>query len=393
MENYSQIDQEHQPLPDDFIPTPNQKPWRIAILGLMALVGSIIGLSFHYILKPQPLVPQAPTASKNNPSTIPSIEASPQSAPTPLKIPPATLLTGGKQMFQTFNNCGPASLTMALSYFGINETQQSLGQALRPYQNPQGDNDDKSVSLNELAAKAKEYDLIAYHRPAGTTEQLEALVALNLPVITRTLLTTNDDIGHYRVVKGYDQTQQLLIQDDSYQGKDISYTYQQFEQLWQPFNNEFVVLVPVAQQTQVETVLGELLDESNAWKVALARATQQLRQNPQDAYAGLNQSVAYYHLGQYQQSIKAYETVATGLPHRALWYQLEPLLAYYQLGQYQQFNQLANQILNGGNRAYSELHHLKGLIFQKQGQGQAAAEAFATANLYNSQPYWQANIL
>ncbi len=396
MENDPPIQLENQTQSAGSSVSKSRVHWLLPLGGIgLIIIG--LGISWTFWQSTR-LTPSTPLSSPTPLTEADSAKPPPQPlssplAPSPRVIPRSKTLSGGKQMFQTFNNCGPASLTMALSYFGIDETQQSLGQALRPYQNPQGDNDDKSVSLSELAAKAQEYDLLAYHRPAGTIEQLEALVALDLPVITRTLLTADDDIGHYRVVKGYDQTQQILIQDDSYQGKDIAYTYQQFEQLWQPFNNEFLVLVTPAKQAQVEQALGNLLSESQTWNIALNQTQQQLEQNPQNAYASLNQSVAYYHLGQYENAVMAYETVADRLPHRALWYQLEPLLAYYQLEQYQQFHQLADQILNGGNRAYAELHYLNGLILQKQDQNGAAVEAFATATKYNSQPYWKTNLL
>ena len=45
---------------------------------------------------------------------------------------------------------------MALSYYGVRESQQDLGRDLRPYQNPQGNNDDKSVTLAELAENKPE---------------------------------------------------------------------------------------------------------------------------------------------------------------------------------------------------------------------------------------------
>src|SRR3990167_5746090 len=48
----------------------------------------------------------------------------------PPTIPPSPttkVLTGGYHTFQTFNNCGPASLSMALRYFGINVSQHDLG--------------------------------------------------------------------------------------------------------------------------------------------------------------------------------------------------------------------------------------------------------------------------
>ena len=124
--------------------------------------------------------------------------------PTPTPLPDKIILVNDYQIFQTFNNCGPAALSMALSYYGINKSQKELGQELRPYQIPKGNNDDKSVTLEEMAQKAQEFNLIPYHRPNGTIEVLQKFIAIGIPIITRTRLTQYDDIGHYRVIKGYD---------------------------------------------------------------------------------------------------------------------------------------------------------------------------------------------
>src|SRR3990167_907362 len=90
-----------------------------------------------------------------SPTPAPSVTTSSDSTPVTL-IKPAEqkTLKNDFHIFQTFNNCGPASLSMALSYFGIKASQKVIGDGLRPYQNPQGDNDDKSVTLNEMREKA-----------------------------------------------------------------------------------------------------------------------------------------------------------------------------------------------------------------------------------------------
>src|SRR3990172_766097 len=82
-------------------------------------------------------------------------------------LPERKILHNSYHVFQTFNNCGPAALSMALSYFDIQKSQQELGNILRTYQIADGNNDDKSVTLAEMGELAKSYGLIPYHRPNG----------------------------------------------------------------------------------------------------------------------------------------------------------------------------------------------------------------------------------
>ena len=191
-------------------------------------------------------------------------------------------------IFQTFNNCGPASLSMALSYYGINQNQEKLGIELRPYQNPQGDNDDKSVTLEEMAEKALEYNLTPYHRPNGSIELIKAFITYDIPVITRTLSKENDDIGHYRLIRGFDDTLGQFIQDDSLQGADLKYSYGEFLNLWQGFNYEYLVLVPKEKQALAESILRESNDEKKAWEKALELAQKELQENPDDIFTKFN---------------------------------------------------------------------------------------------------------
>ncbi len=316
----------------------------------------------------------------------------PTSQPSPAPLPQQKTLPGGTQVFQTFNNCGPAALSMALSHYGITVSQQQLGQQLRPYQHPRGDNDDKSVTLDEVAAKAREYGLLAYHRPAGDMELVKRFIALDIPVLTRTWLHAGEDIGHFRLIKGYDDDSLQLIQDDSLQGANLRYNYADFLDLWRAFNYEFVVLVPPEKQAEAESILGELLDERQAWQKSLGLAEAALQENPDDLYAGFNKSVALYHLNDYTGSTQAFATIESRLPSRMLWYQLEPVLSYLKLGDTQKVLEIADKILANQNRAYSELYFLKGVISQQQSDQSAAEEAFRLANFYNTTGSWKANL-
>lgn len=312
-------------------------------------------------------------------------EVVPSPTPTLPPIPSAkTLSNGGYHIFQSFNNCGPAALSMALRFYGINVTQAELGQALRPYQIPGGDNDDKSVTLEEVAKKGEEYGLIPYLRPMGNDELVKQFIANDIPVITRTWLKKDDDIGHYRIIKGYDDTQGIFIQDDSLQGKDLEYSYADYDDIWKKFNYEYLVLVPKEKQELAERIIGEDTDEKIAWEKAAKKSQEELASNPADADAGFNLSVAYYKLGEYEKSVEEFEKVENRLSFRTLWYQIEPILSYYELGNDQKVLEISDKILNNQNRAYSELYILRGKIYQKQGNTEAARQEFEKAVMYNS---------
>jgi tetratricopeptide (TPR) repeat protein len=310
----------------------------------------------------------------------------PHPSPIPNKLQlifPASskVIPNSYHVFQSFNNCGPAALSIALSYYGISKTQQELGQILRPYQVPSGDNDDKSVTLEELAEHSKQYDLIPYLRPNGSIDKIKLFISYDIPVITRTWLKENDDIGHYRIVKGYNNSE--LIQDDSLQGKNLSYGNEEFLNLWEKFNYEYLVLVPKDKKEIAEAILGEDIDEKTAFQKSLEFSQSQLRKDPNNIYAKFNESITYYHLGEYQNSVKSFEEVEDKLPFRTLWYQIEPILSYQKLKKYDRVFEITDKILNNQNRAFSELYQIRGEIFQEQGKTEEAKSEFEKAIQYN----------
>lgn len=308
-------------------------------------------------------------------------------APTPtftlINAPQSKTLKNDYHIFQTFNNCGPAALSMALSYYGINKTQQELGNDLRPYQIPNGDNDDKSVTLEEMAEKSKEYGLIPYHRPNGNIDIVKQFIANDIPVITRTWLKENDDIGHFRIIKGYDVELKQIVQDDSLQGSNLTYSYNLFNTLWEKYNYEYLVLIPEDKQHIVENILGHDFDELKAWEKALRQAQRILEEDPADIYSRFNLSVAFYHAGNYQKSVDEFEKVENELPKRTLWYQIEPIQAYYKLGNYDRVLSITDKVLNNNNRAFSELYLLRGQMYLKQGNKETARREFEKAAFYN----------
>ena len=100
-------------------------------------------------------------------------------------------------------------------------------------------------------------------------------------------------------------------------------------------------------------------------------------------YPYFNIASAIYYLGNYEQTVENYEKVATLLPSRMLWYQLEPIQAYLQTSDDATVFSLTDRILNTGNMAYSELYQMRGEIYQKQGNTAAARSEFEKAVFYN----------
>lgn len=341
------------------------------------LLATILILVSILLLKEVPTKNPAPTAPAD---TTPNSSPSPTLKPLPLK----KTLENNYHIFQTFNNCGPAALSMALSYYNINKSQDELGKELRPYQNPQGNNDDKSVTLEEMAEKAKEYGLTPYHRPNGSIELIKKFVASDIPVITRTRLKEQEDIGHYRVVKGYDDNTKELIQDDPYQGKNLRFGYEEFDNLWKKFSYEYLVLIPEDKQLLAQTILGEDVDFKKAWEKALQNTKEKLEKSPDDVYARFNLVVALYNTGDYKSAADEFEKIEDRLPFRTLWYQIEPIQAYFELGDYQKVFTKTSQILNNQNQAFSELYFLRGQSYLKLNDPEAAKAEFDKAVYYNS---------
>lgn len=272
---------------------------------------------------------------------------------------------------------------MDLSFYGVHVGQEELADILRPTHNMTGKGDDKSTPPDEIAAQAEAYGLVAYFRPNGNIDLLKRLVVAGFPVMTRTLLNTSEDFAHYRVIKGYDDAKNEIIDEDGMQGENATFSYTDFLALWKPFNYEYVVLATPDEQTEVESILGADTDSATAWHEAAQSAKQALTTDSGDTAAEFNLSVADYHVGDYQGSVTAFEVAEPSLSEHALWYQMEPIESYYELGDYDEVFSLAQKIFADNNPAYPELYVIEGESYLKEGDVSSAKTAFETALKYN----------
>jgi len=293
------------------------------------------------------------------------------------------LLKNNFHVYQTFNNCGPATLSMALSWYGVNAPQNELASKMRPYQHPKGDNDDKTIFTFEFVDWAKEYGVEAVGRVNGDIDLIKRFISNGFPVVVKTWLKQGEDIGHFRYVTGYDEVKQIIYFDDSYDGPNEKMKYYDFLSLWQPFNYSYIVLYQKSSEPVVEKIIGQDWDEKMSYQNALIRAEKESEKDPTNIYPLFNISTTSYNLGNYERSVDVFEKVQERLPRRMLWYQIEPIRAYFELKKYDNVFEITDKILENGNRAFSELYMIRGEIYLAQGLEEKAEEQFELAIKYN----------
>lgn len=337
------------------------------------------------------------------PTPIATVAATPTSVPAtvaapiaPTALPSALLLTGLRHEWQTWNNCGPATLAMALSYFGSPLNQADVGAALR--RSP----DDKNVSPHELFTFAQLQGMGAHLGVNGDEALVKRLVAGGFPVLIETWLEEeeNNGMGHYRLIVGYDDERQSWIAYDSYVGTDLvqgsggeseadgAYAgiwlpYAETDALWKVFNRTFLVVFPKEVSETARAILGDGMQPGLVWQGALERAQAEIDVDAGDAFAWFNLGTSAAALGMAGQAASAYDQARElGLPWRMLWYQFEPFVTYHAVGRYQDVVALADETL-ATTTSVEEIWYWKGQALSALGDATGARDAFAQAVALN----------
>jgi hypothetical protein len=341
------------------------------------------------ISSPAPSATLAPTQIAS-PAATPTLTEGPTGTPTPAHQPaaPSVELTGLAHAWQTWNNCGPATLAMYLSYSGSTLTQADVEAALRP------DKEDKNVSPEELADFARSQGLRALVRVNGDAGRMRLLLSNGIPVLIETWLEPEpgNGMGHYRLLTGYDAAQEEWIAFDSYVSTDVDpnqpyrgirLPHNKVDQLWAVFNRAYLLVYTDEQAPIVRSILGEDADAAKMWQRALLSAQENARQRPEDPFAWFNLGTDLVALGDFEQAAAAYDRARViGLPWRMLWYQFGPFQAYFETGRFQEVNSLADATLNVA-KYVEELCHWKGLALQATGDPTGARRAFERALALN----------
>jgi tetratricopeptide (TPR) repeat protein len=312
-------------------------------------------------------------------------------------------IVGPEVVAQQFNNCGPANLSIVLDYYGHDSDQQEIGKALKP------NYDDRNVSPHELVSFVNEHTLLrgaAYS--GGDLIMLKRLLAAGIPVIIEKGLYLNREqgwMGHYLTLVGYRDASEQFYSLDTYLGPWDSSgrvdNYETIEQLWDQFNNTFIIVYSPDEEQIVNTLLGsEMTEPTLMWQKAALSAQRSTEQGEDSAFAWFNLGTSLTHLGEITGEAAYYENAALafdrarqiGLPWRMLWYQFEPYVAYLAAGRLEDVRVLSGAILSdSGGRDVEETYLYQGHTLLATGDAAGAEKSYRRALKLNPN-YWEAQL-
>jgi len=298
------------------------------------------------------LNPPGPVPTALPVTSVPAIQTSEVSTPTPMQantpqptaaptmtstpFPAQASLTSPPYELQTPNNCGPATLSMALHMYGWDGDQGDIADQIKPVLQ------DRNVNPEEMAYYVRNFAgwLNIQYRVAGDLDTLKKLLAARYPVIVEsvTSLDPNDALGptddlwaaHYLLLTGYDDAAQTFTIQDSYHGANLTVSYEQLEVEWEPFNNLYMVVYFPQNEPELQSLLGADWDPDANRQRALDEALAATQVDPNDAYAWFNLGSDQVYFERYDEAARAYDkSREIGLPLRMFRYQFGPFWAYF----------------------------------------------------------------
>ncbi|PWB55764.1 MAG: hypothetical protein C3F13_03590 [Anaerolineales bacterium] len=336
--------------------------------------------------------PFAPTATMSGPTETLQPSPTPTLMPTPL---PASIRLAGvkyEDQHNRYNFCGPANLSMALTFWGWDGNRDVVGEYVKT------NKDDKNVMPYELQdfvrTQTNEYNAVI--RYGGDIELLKELLAAGFPIVTEKGYYTYDMtgrygwLGHYQFVTGYDESKDVLVVQDTYidKGENHEFTYTDFNNGWRSFDNLFMVVYPTTREAEVLNLLGDYADVDGSSRNALEVAKQETAtlSGVDQYFAAFNVGTSHVNLKEYVDAAYAYDyafQLYAGLPEddlrpfRMLWYQTGPYFAYYYSGRYQDVIDLANATFETiTNDVLEETWYWRGMAKLALGDTQGAISDF-----------------
>ncbi len=334
--------------PEEVVFVPQEQVAPIVQSTLQAMTATITVL-------PSPTPTHTPT--RPGPTHTPMPTSTPTRTPTP--IPESARLSGFVHEYQKWNNCGPANLSMALSYWGWQGDQLDAAAFLKPNAR------DKNVMPYEMETFVEETtDLEAIVRVGGDLELVKLFIAAGFPVVVEKGFEGEGFdgwMGHYEVLNGYDDANAHFYVYDSYVGPDHDFPipYEEVLYHWQAFNYIYLVIYPPEREAEVMAILGPHADETYNYQYAAQIASDEIF-----TLTGREQYFAWYNRGSnlvrlqdyagaaaaYDEAFAVYPTIPEEKrPWRMFWYQTGPYFAYFYTGRYYDVINLATTTITAAN--------------------------------------------
>ena len=329
---------------------------------------------------PAPVTAAASDPAEPSPPIADS--ASPLHAPPPAS-PGATshLLPDAIHVWQKWNNCGPATVLMAISAFGPRLDQMAVAASLKP------DREDTNVTPDELAAFARSQGLAALVRVHGDRDVVRALLRVGVPVIAEQWIDVagRGEMGHYRVVIGFDDDRAEVVVHDSYYGAARRHGYDDFERMWRPFAGAYVVLYLPEQEAAVRAAIGADWADAAMWARARADLEAAAAGAPEDPWAWVALGEVRSRQGDHAAALEAFEQARRiGLPFRAFWYQFGYYRSAAATGAWDRILALADATLEGmKGENLEESRYWRGVALRHLGREDEARADFETALRFN----------
>jgi hypothetical protein len=208
-----------------------------------------------------------------------------------------------RHLWQSLNNCGPASVVMALSTFGIEADQEEARLALRGPDVRRGMGPGPvDPWVNQL------YGLRSVSRMNGTIDLIRHFVANGFaPMVTQWMQDPSiSRIAHWRTVRGYDDDLAVFYVNDPMLGANVPLSYEWFNANWQPFSYRWMVLYQPADASRVQQIVGPDWSETAMRDRFYARAkADALAQDTSSAWLAYGE--AAYQDGWFAEAVAAFE--------------------------------------------------------------------------------------
>jgi len=363
-------------------------------------------------LLPSPLPTQTPAPSPS-PTPGPTETLAPTATPAPTlpPLPERVSLSGVRYEDQhgLLNYCAPTNLSMALTFWGWPGDRLVAGKALKP------DAKDKNVMPYEMVDFILgQTEFRAVERVGGDAETIKRFLAAGFPVLIEKGTVTLDLnkmmswMGHYLIISGYDDGEEVFITQDSLKGADRKVTYAELIAGWRAFNYLYIITYPPEREADVFALLGADADEATNLHNAAQKSSNEIY-----SLSGIDQYFAWFNRGTsltdlqdftgaaaaYDEAFAIYPSIPEAdRPWRMMWYQTGPYKAYLYSGRYYDTLYLADGTLQAmqSEKNLEESYYWRGMARAALGETQAAIEDFRLALKYhpNFEPaVYQLNLL